>query len=314
MNEVELSIIIPIYNVEKYLEECLDSIYEIKNICYEVILINDGSTDKSYKIINRYLKKNSSNTRLINQNNSGPSLARNEGIKIAKGKYILLVDSDDFINAKLLESLFIKGKNDNLDIIIGNFNYYFEKCNIKIRKISSEVMNLKITTGKIFIENFIETNNFALNVEPVNNLYKRKLLLNNNIFFEVGILHEDELFSQKIFLKALKVKYYDIPFYFYRQRNDGRNSVQYSEKNISHNLWIIKEVISFMKKEKIVSKQINSRLVLIWWGYLRSFNLTNLNVYKLLILLKCLDIKSRVRLIFGIFYIFKAKKIRLLLK
>ena len=95
---MKLSIVVPIYNVEKYLEECLESIYKL-NIKKEIILVNDESPDKSYLIIEKYKKLYPNETVIINQKNKGLSGARNSGLEIAKGKYIAFIDSDDFIGA-----------------------------------------------------------------------------------------------------------------------------------------------------------------------------------------------------------------------
>ncbi|MGL5087873.1 MAG: glycosyltransferase family 2 protein [Cetobacterium sp.] len=97
---MELTIIVPVYNVEKYLKDCLDSIYKINNIKYEVILVNDGSTDSSLNILKEYRSLYPKLTKIIDKENGGLSSARNAGIREARGEYLSFIDSDDIIDFK----------------------------------------------------------------------------------------------------------------------------------------------------------------------------------------------------------------------
>lgn len=121
---MELSIIVPIYNVEDYLEECLESLYNIKNIELEIILVNDGSKDNSFKIMEKFKDMYPEKTVLINKENGGLSSARNAGMKAAVGEYISFIDSDDFIDVDEFERFFKEGQKDKLDVIVGNMRYY----------------------------------------------------------------------------------------------------------------------------------------------------------------------------------------------
>ncbi|MDG0811835.1 glycosyltransferase [Cohnella rhizosphaerae] len=150
---MDLSIIIPVYNVEEYLQECLDSIYKIKEINKEVIIINDGSTDSSQTIIDKYLEKYPLDTKVIIQENQGLSGARNSGLNVAEGEYVTFIDSDDFIIPQKYVELFNLGVNCNLDIIVGGFKYKF-KDNIyttkSIETRKNKLIPLGITTGLDF--------------------------------------------------------------------------------------------------------------------------------------------------------------------
>jgi glycosyltransferase involved in cell wall biosynthesis len=97
-DEYELSIIAPIFNVENWIDQCLDSIVNLKDIDYEIILIDDGSSDRSGIVAKKYSESNPSRFRFISQKNAGVSAARNKGLDLANGKYILFLDSDDFLN------------------------------------------------------------------------------------------------------------------------------------------------------------------------------------------------------------------------
>ena len=118
--KIKVSVIIPVYNVEDYIEKCLDSVVNqtLKEI--EIIVVNDGAKDNSMKKIEKYFSD--SRIKIINKQNGGLSSARNAGLKIAKGEYISFIDSDDFIEEKMLEDLY--SENENADIVFSdNFNY-----------------------------------------------------------------------------------------------------------------------------------------------------------------------------------------------
>ncbi|MGL5233077.1 MAG: glycosyltransferase [Fusobacteriaceae bacterium] len=217
---MELSIVVPIYNVEEFLRECLDTLYRVKNIDKEIILVNDGTKDNSMEIIREYEAKYPLITVVVDKPNGGLSSARNAGLKVAKGKYVSFIDSDDFIDSELFEKFFKEGQKDDLDIIIGNAKYFkdgvvgsslFRSPIVKEGKIVSglEFLDLSFGKPKCFRE------------EVWDDIYKRDFLLENNLFFYEGLIHEDSLFTPLAYLKAKKVRYIDSSFYFYRQREGG---------------------------------------------------------------------------------------------
>ena len=123
----KISIIIPAYNVEEYLEKCLESIISQNFDKVEIIIVDDGSTDKSLQIAKEYQKKYPEKTRVISQENKGQGGARNTGIKNATGKYLLFVDSDDTIKSGMLETLYAEMEKSNADIVLFGFEYVDEK-------------------------------------------------------------------------------------------------------------------------------------------------------------------------------------------
>ena len=147
-----LSIIVPVYNVEQYLPRCIDSILNQTFATFELILVDDGSTDRCSIICDEYTKKDN-RIKVIHKKNGGLSDARNVGIEKAKGKYISFIDSDDFIIDKTYEILVLEAEKNNLDVITGNaINYYSaKKAKPKIKKRSFEK---KIMTGREFLKNF----------------------------------------------------------------------------------------------------------------------------------------------------------------
>lgn len=227
---MELSIIVPIYNVEDYLEECLKSLYNIKNIKLEIILVNDGSKDNSFKIMEKFKEIYPEKTVLINKENGGLSSARNAGMKAAVGEYISFIDSDDFIDVGEFEKFFKEGQKDKLDVMVGNMRYYTpEKTGDSLFR-SDIVKNSGIVNGIDFFWNLFQKPK-CFREEVVDDIYKREFLVKNNIWFNENIVHEDSEFTPLVYLKAEKVKYIDRAFYFYRQRT-GSIMNKVSEKSI----------------------------------------------------------------------------------
>ncbi len=227
---MELSIIVPIYNVENYLEECLKSLYNIKNIKLEIILVNDGSKDNSFKIMEKFKEIYPEKTVLINKENGGLSSARNAGMKAAVGEYISFIDSDDFIDVGEFEKFFKEGQKDKLDVMVGNMRYYTpEKTGDSLFR-SDIVKNSGIVNGIDFFWNLFQKPK-CFREEVVDDIYKREFLVKNNIWFNENIVHEDSEFTPLVYLKAEKVKYIDRAFYFYRQRT-GSIMNKVSEKSI----------------------------------------------------------------------------------
>ncbi len=227
---MELSIIVPIYNVEDYLEECLKSLYNIKNIKLEIILVNDGSKDNSFKIMEKFKEIYPEKTVLINKENGGLSSARNAGMKAAVGEYISFIDSDDFIDVDEFEKFFKEGQKDKLDVMVGNMRYYTPERTGDSLFRSDIVKNSGIVNGIDFFWNLFQKPK-CFREEVVDDIYKREFLVKNNIWFNENIVHEDSEFTPLVYLKAEKVKYIDRAFYFYRQRT-GSIMNKVSEKSI----------------------------------------------------------------------------------
>ncbi len=237
---MEISIIVPVFNVEKYLSCCLDSLIN-QNFKkkYEIICINDGSTDSSLDILKRY--QNYEKVSIIDQKNKGLSSARNTGIKYAKGKYIMFIDSDDYLkNENVLSLMYNEAEKNELDITIANFEYDFEDKRKNYTKERHSCIKNKVMSGKKFYDLAIKKKSIMSVVW--NKLYKREFLLKNNLFFLEGVLYEDMEFTPKAFYLAEKVKYIDEVIYMYRQREGSITS----NKNINRldDYFIIGESLS----------------------------------------------------------------------
>ncbi|WP_432205326.1 glycosyltransferase (plasmid) [Cetobacterium somerae] len=298
-----LSIIVPIYNVEKYLDECLKSIYRL-NIKKEVILVNDESPDDSYLIIDKYKRLYPDETIVINQKNKGISGARNSGIDIAQGKYISFIDSDDFIDAEKYQNFFNSIKNRDLDILLGNYKIYKEGEKIKLCQRDEKIKNLGIITGKDFFEKSIVVNSFK--DEVWDNIYSREFLIKNNLRFKENLLHEDTLFFIQALGKARKVEFLDIPFYFYRQRCGGIMS-KLTLKNYQHWIFIITNLIELQKTIKF--KGLDKFLLNMLWIIYRRENMVNIVILKKLIFKDIYTLKDYVKICIMYFSKFTSKTI-----
>lgn len=262
---MELSIIVPIYNVEDYLEECLESLYNIKNIELEIVLVNDGSKDNSFKIMEKFKDMYPEKTVLINKENGGLSSARNAGMKAAAGEYISFIDSDDFIDVDEFERFFKEGQKDKLDVIVGNMRYYTpEKTGDPLFR-SDMIKNSGILKGvDFFWELFQKPKCFR--EEVVDDIYRREFLLKNDIWFNENIVHEDSEFTPLVYLKAEKVRYIDRAFYFYRQRT-GSIMNKVSEKSIVSLESICERFFDEYKKlGSVKGKEVLSALILSFYS------------------------------------------------
>ena len=206
----EFSIVVPIYNVEGYLKKCLDSILNQTFVDYEIILVNDGSTDQSLSIIKEYMNKYP-DIMLINQENKGLSEARNSGLKAARGNYVLFVDSDDFIDKDLLLNL-----NDSIinnpDLVRFQLRVISDKT-IDINEEAFDSLNGHDAFKKIIKYRFVE-NAWAY-------LYSRKYLIDNGFLFKPNMYHEDYGLIPLAIIKASKVNSISYIGYNYVQRSNS---------------------------------------------------------------------------------------------
>lgn len=213
------SIIVPVYNVEQYLRKCVESIQEQSCQEYELILVDDGSTDSSGKICDD-LSNRDSHIKVYHKKNGGLSDARNYGLKYASGKYVIFLDSDDYWEGKnALKNIKSRIEESNCDVLVFNHCKLYEKN----RKI---VVNIDIARNDIFNKNPEEALEYMIkkNVwKPAawNKVILFELLKDNHIEFEMGRLHEDLLWCCQVMLYAKKFDYYEKPVYIYRQRKSS---------------------------------------------------------------------------------------------
>ena len=209
---MKFSIIIPVYNVELYLGDCLESVVKQTYSDYEVICVNDGSIDGSLKILEEFQKKYLQ-IKIISQPNKGLSGARNTGIYAAKGDYLFFLDSDDWIEPTTFEILATKQNGE--DLLCFNGRRVFE--NGKTEVSDAGISDSQLSGWDYYTKYALLPRKFHF-VCTVLRLYRREYLLKNNLFFEVGIYHEDNLFTPLACYFAQSVKVIADCLYVYRIR------------------------------------------------------------------------------------------------
>lgn len=225
-----ISIIVPVYNVEKYLERCIESILSQTYKNFELIIINDGSSDKSIDICEKY-KAIDSRIIFINQSNKGVSAARNVGLDIAKGDYVAFVDSDDYIENDMYEILINSIEGNNADISVCGF-YELRpnnKRNELFIKKESFIMKSEDCINKFFEENYIKDLMYA----PWNKLFKRKVI-GDIRFNEKLSMGEDILFIFECLGNCNSIFFNNKSKYNYIYRENSAMRAEFSEKRFDY--------------------------------------------------------------------------------
>ena len=213
---IKVSIIVPIYNVEKYLECCLSSLLNqtLENI--EIICVNDGSTDNSANILQKY-ERIDNRIKVINQSNEGQGVARNNALNVAMGEYIGFVDPDDYVSPQMFETLYNKAKQYNADLVEESFYIYNQARKDKKKK--KNKLNLPIE--KVFNWKVRKNYAFSVNLAIWNKLYRRDFIKKHNIEFMDVLRGEDIIFTVKSRVLAERILYIDNADYYYRIKEDN---------------------------------------------------------------------------------------------
>ena len=215
-----ISVIVPVYNVESYLKECLESIQKQTYTNFEVILINDGSTDNSKEICEEYCKKDT-RFHLKNQENQGQSIARNRGVAESTGEFIVFIDSDDIVKFDLLTQL-KKHMSDGIDIVECNKTEDIKCLNSEEKEIDVKELDSNEALYQCF--------NHGVSWSPVAKLYRRKIV--EKVPFLENLIYEDfytGIVSLKYIHKMRKINYIG---YYYRYHTSSTMNQNYSEKNL----------------------------------------------------------------------------------
>lgn len=257
---VKVSVIVPVYNVEKFVEQTLESLVDQTFQDYEVLVLNDGSTDNSAKIVERFCSTRL-NFKYYTHDNKGLGPTRNRGIDLAKGEYITFVDSDDTLPNNMLEVLFNKINDSNSDVVCGETSLTFSNKSSKLVKsfddindISNVQSNYKQFINKYFLPKIYSYSAWG-------KMYKREVIVANNIHFADNkkIFAEDLYFQLQLLQVVKKVSFVNEVSYFYFQREDSiMNSYKPNlfERQINLNF----AFDNFMKKNE-TNQQLSNLLV-----------------------------------------------------
>lgn len=254
-NSPYLSIIIPVYNVEKYLRQCVNSVLKQKIHNYEMILVDDGSSDRSPQICDEYAAEHDV-IKVIHQNNAGLSAARNIGIENAKGDYIVFLDSDDWWNenARVQKILNMIKKNPNLEMVLFSGYDYVDGKGMYIRKDSRNLTMIDVSSVPNYYKSLLKSGN--LQVHAATKILKRKFLIDNGLLFKNGLFSEDNEWMLRLLRCLSSVGTIDERLYVYRAKRPGSISNSIKAKNIEDLLSIVESSISYHEKHEVVEKSL----------------------------------------------------------
>ncbi len=237
---IKVSVIIPVFNTEKYISKCLSSLVNQTLDDIEIICVNDGSTDNSLEIIEK-IANNDARIKIINQEHKKQGAARNAGLRIAEGEYIGFVDSDDWVDLNYYEMLYNTAKKYDADIALA--------ANVRIGNGKTK-KRLEITEEKtaVTLQEKIDIGNQVKNPCPTNKIYRHSMLKENNIIWQEGVYCEDKLFTiQAIYYANKIVTVPDVNYYYFRNPNSTVHTK--SEKHTLDKNNAKKAVLNFLREQ-----------------------------------------------------------------
>lgn len=228
--DIKVSVIIPVYNTEKYLDECLDSVENQTLKETEIICVNDGSKDNSQKILEEHAK-NDSRIKVINQENAGVAAARNHGLREARGDYVAFLDSDDFVAPWAYEKLYGSAKKYRVDVVASELTKFEDGTEFDLSGMKHDDTKVSLHRCRKYQNPFYDMiSNTAF---MVTKLYRRDFLSKNGIWFKDGVTHyEDGLFNFLVFARLSEVVYDENPFYCYRIDRPGSAVTEFNAKKV----------------------------------------------------------------------------------
>ena len=241
---VKVSVIVPVYNVEKYLRECLDNILNQSLEDIEIICVNDGSTDNSLDILDEYSKKDS-RVKVISQENKGLSGARNTGMKHVTGQYVTFMDSDDYFSEGSLEKLYGICEEKNLDVAIAKLINFDDETNEKAKSDYYEIKFLKKIVGdNVFDFSDVGDKMYNIPVTAPGKFYRYDLI--SDMEFPEGIIFEDNVFFTEVLFRAERIYFHDDYIYNRRIRFDSITNSNF--ENFTDSIVMFNKVIDVTKR------------------------------------------------------------------
>ncbi len=248
-HSIRVSVIIPLYNTEAYIGEALDSISRQTLRELEIIVVNDGSTDGSLRVVEQRAEKDP-RIKVCSQKNAGQSVARNEALKFASGKYLYFMDSDDVIEPETLETCLRKCEEEALDFVFFDADILNKEAelaaSLKYNR-SGCVAEGEVHTGTVMLQKQLAA--YSYTPSPCLNLIRADFMRHWNIHFYPGIIHEDQLFSALLYLRAGRVMYIQQAYFKRRLREASTMTQRFSWRNMTGYLTVTHELLRFKKAE-----------------------------------------------------------------
>ena len=252
-NEILVSVVVPVYNTERYLSRCMDALVSqtLDKKSLEIVIVNDGSTDSSPEIIESYRCKYPELIKVYNKSNGGQASARNLGIKKATGRYIGFADSDDYVDHSLFKKLSDKAISENADLTECHYHSMLEQE--KTDDDGLPTYKEIGTRGTIKAHDDVKELFLNPQVSPWNKLYKREIIIDNNIFFPEGMIYEDTAFYLKTLPYINKQAYVDEKLVYYCVRNNSTMTGNLGIK-VGDIFKVFDDIIEFFLRNKLFSK------------------------------------------------------------
>lgn len=272
MTDIKVSVIIPVYNVEKYLRQNLASIANqtLKEI--EVICVDDGSTDSSFEIVKEYAEKDPRFI-AVSQENGGAGAARNNGLRRARGKYLSFLDSDDFFDEKMLEEAYNKAEETKADFVVFQSDQYYEETK-EFKDVSWTLRYAELPPYQPFGRRSMTDNVFKVFVGWAwDKLYNREFVLNNNLWFQEQRTSNDMLFVFSAVAIAKRIAYVEKGKVLAHQRRNNKDSLS----NTREKSWDCFYKALLALRQRLVDEGIYKELEKDYINYALHFSLWNLN-------------------------------------
>lgn len=295
-----VSIIVPVYNVEQYLKDCLDSILQQSYPNIEIIIINDGSTDGSKKAVLPFLSDK--RVKYIEQENKGLSGARNTGLKSALGKYIVFVDSDDYIEKNMLKEIVFLMETHHLDLVRFNADSFVDGLNESLIENNYDFSH-RLEENKLYQEESLYLNRKTFSSSVCLYVTTKELINNNYLSFYENVLHEDELFTTQVFLHTKRMMYKNVSYYHRRYRSNSIMTDLSSEKkeqSFDSYRFLFNELEKMIKSNNYTESQkkfIKRQMISIYSG-LKNSRISENKKKKVLKKINSITIKDKLFLFF----------------
>lgn len=234
----KVSVIVPVYNTSKYLKRCFEALVNQTLEDIEIIAVNDGSTDESLSILYRYEELYPKKVKVFSKENGGQATARNMGIRLATGEYIGFADSDDYVDTSMFEKMYNLAVKRNADLVECHYNYIQE----------TDKGNRKLATRGVIKEHESQKDMF-LNpqVSPWNKIYRREILMREDVDFPEGLIYEDTSFYVKTIPYITQSAYLDEHLVYYFLRGNSTMNINKSRK-VADIFRVLEDILNFYKK------------------------------------------------------------------